>query len=217
MKPVALICGMLVLPLFELRADDSKGPALLVRPTLNEPRYTEDRISVQAVSGALFSQTALGPDVPTFNYSQTNIRLGWMLNTPDPADGVLAGNWEALIELSANGIFEGSGNVMIGPAALVRYNFVQPDWKVVPYVQAGLGFVYTDAYEDKNQRAIGQAIEFTPQAGAGVRILVSKDWSVDVEGMFHHVSNAGMADRNLGINAVGGLVGATYHFEKLWQ
>lgn len=217
MKPVALICGMLALPFSGLRADDSKGPALLVRPTLNEPRYAEDRISVQAVTGALFSQTALGPDVPEFNYSQTNIRLGWMLNTPDPAGGVLAGNWEALIELSANGIFEGSGNIMIGPSALVRYNFVQPDWKVVPYVQAGLGFVYTDAYEDKNQRAIGQAIEFTPQAGAGVRILVSKDWSVDVEGMFHHVSNAGMADRNLGINAVGGLVGATYHFEKLWQ
>jgi len=215
MKSAVSCLALLVVAAVRLEAGE--GPALLVRPTLSDSRYIEDRISVQAVSGALFSQTRLGPDVPDFNYSQTNIRLGWMLNTPDPGNGWLAGNWEALIELSANGIFEGSGNIMIGPSALVRYNFVQPDWKVVPYLQAGLGFVYTDAYEDKGQRAIGQAIEFTPRAGAGVRILVSKDWSVDVEGLFHHVSNAGLADRNLGVNAVGGLVGATYHFEKLWQ
>lgn len=218
MKPVALTWTLFVFSVFCLQAEDEKGPALLVRPTLSdEPRYCEDRISVQAISGVYFSQTTFGPNIPTFVYPQNNLRLGWMLNTPDPADGFLAGNWEAVLELSVNLIVEGAGDIMIGPTALIRYNFVQPDWKVVPFIQGGVGFVYTDAYEDKFQRAVGQAFEFTPQAGVGMKILVSDDWSVDIEGMFHHVSNAGMSNRNLGINSFGALVGATYQFEKLWK
>ncbi|MDX6767495.1 MAG: acyloxyacyl hydrolase [Candidatus Methylacidiphilales bacterium] len=190
---------------------------LRIAPALNEPRFVEDRISVQAVTGALFSGTGIGPKIPTFNYAQTNLRLGWMLNTPNPEGGFFAGNWEALAELSASGVFDGFGSVVIGPTALVRYNFVQPNWKVVPYVQAGAGIVYTDAYEDDNQQAIGQAIEFTPQASVGFKFLVNEEWSVDLEGMFHHISNASIAERNHGVNALGGFIGATYNFDKLWN
>jgi len=180
------------------------------------PRYTEDRISLQLVSGALFSTNSVGPDVPTYNYSQTNLRLGWMLNTPS-GDGFFSGNVEAIAELSGSFLFEGSGNLFIGPTALLRYNFVQPGWKVIPYVQGGIGIVYTDAYEDRSQKAIGQALEFTPQASIGLKYLVADDWSIDLEAMFHHISNANLADRNSGINAIGGFLGATYFFEKLWE
>lgn len=180
------------------------------------PRYTEDRISVQVTTGALFSTNSVGPDVPTYNYSQTNLRLGWMLNTPSE-EGFFSGNVEAVLELSGSFLFEGSGDVFIGPTALLRYNFVQPGWKVIPYIQGGAGIVYTDAYEDRSQRAIGQALEFTPQASIGMKYLVTEDWSIDVEAMFHHISNANLADRNSGINAVGGFVGATYFFDKLWE
>jgi hypothetical protein len=194
---------------------EMSAPAAL-RPALEDDRYIEDRITFQVVSGALFSPVGLGPDHPTFNYAQTNLRLGWMLNSPGQ-DHPLRGNFEAIIELSTSGIFNGFGDIIIGPTALVRYNFVQPDWKVVPYIQAGAGIVYTDAYEDRTQDAIGQAIEFTPQASVGAKFLVAKDWSVDVEGMFHHISNASIANRNDGVNALGGFIGATYYFDKLWQ
>jgi hypothetical protein len=46
---------------------------------------------------------------------------------------------------------------------------------------------------------------------------VAEDWSVDVEGMFHHISNASIASRNDGVNALGGFIGATYYFDKLWK
>lgn len=187
-----------------------------LRPALEDERFIEDRITFQVVSGALFSPVGLGPDHPTFNYAPTNLRLGWMLNSPGE-DHPLRGNFEAIIELSASGIFNGFGDIIIGPTALVRYNFVQPGWKVVPYIQAGAGIVYTDAYEDRTQDAIGQAIEFTPQASVGAKILVSREWSVDVESMFHHISNASISSRNDGTNAFGGLVGATYYFDRLWD
>jgi hypothetical protein len=194
---------------------EMSAPAAL-RPALEDQRYVEDRITFQVVSGALFSPIGVGPDHPTFNYAQTNLRLGWMLNTPGQ-DHPLRGNFEAIIELSTSGIFNGFGDIIIGPTALVRYNFVQPGWKVVPYIQGGAGIVYTDAYEDRTQDAIGQAIEFTPQASVGAKFLVAEDWSVDVEGMFHHISNASIASRNDGVNALGGFIGATYYFDKLWK
>lgn len=207
---------LLLALILTLHAGTPMSAPVGIRPALEEERFVEDRITVQAVTGALFSPVGIGPDHPTFNYAQTNLRLGWMLNSPGE-DHPLRGNFEAILELSASGVFNGFGNVLIGPSALVRYNFVQPGWIVVPYIQGGAGIVYTDAYEDRSQRAIGQAIEFTPQASIGARFLVAEDWSVDVEGMFHHISNANLADRNKGINALGGFVGASYYFDKLWD
>lgn len=212
--------SLLVVSDFSLRADQpdlSKQILTDVQDTsLPRSQFTEDRISVQLVTGALFSTTSVGPDVPTYNYSQTNIRLGWMLNTPSE-EGPFSGNFEALIDLSTSILFEGSGDVFVGPTALIRYNFVQPGWKVVPYIQGGVGIVYTDAYEDKTQNAIGQALEFTPQASIGCCYLINEDWSIDVEAMFHHISNANLAERNSGINSVGGFIGATYFFDKIWD
>lgn len=177
--------------------------------------FVEDRISVQLVSGALFS-TGIGPRIKEINYQQNNIRLGWMLNTPS-LNHPLSGNFELLLELSGSAIMSSYGDVIIGPTALARYNFVQPDWWAVPYIQLGAGVVYTDAYEDKDQNAIGQAVEFTPQASVGSRFLISQNWSVDAEFMYHHISNASMANRNLGSNALGGFLGVSYFFDKLWQ
>ena len=73
--------------------------------------------------------------------------------------------------------------------------------------------VYNDIYKDETQQAIGQAIEFTPQCSLGFRYLINKNWSLDGEAMFYHMSNAGMADRNRSINALGGFVGVTYFFD----
>jgi hypothetical protein len=178
--------------------------------------FTEDRISFEIMTGSLFSTNSIGPDIQTFDYAPLDLRVGWMLTSPE-GEGFFRGNLEALLELSSNFIYNGPGNIFFGPTAFLRYNFVQPDWCVVPYVQLGAGIVYTDAYHDQTQQAIGQGIEFTPQASIGLKYLLNDNWSLNVEGMYHHVSNAGMADRNLGVNSLGFLVGATYYFDKLWK
>ncbi len=58
-----------------------------------------------------------------------------------------------------------------------------------------------------------EAIEFTPQASLGLHYLIDEKWSIDAEAMFHHISNAGLAERNRGINALGGFIG-TYLFKS---
>lgn len=172
--------------------------------------FVQGSLSFQLVSGALFSLRNLPEDSPDFNYAQTNLRLGYMLTSPDPQGGFFRGNWEGLVEISNSIIFQGFGNYIGGITALFRYNFLQPDWQVIPYIQGGAGIVYNDAYKDETQRAIGQAIEFTPQFSVGLHYRVTSQWAVDLEGMLHHISNAGMSQRNRSINALGGFVGVTY-------
>ena len=136
-----------------------------------------------------------------------------MLNTPTGAS-MLRGNFEALIEISNSFITKGPGNYISGVAGDLRYNFVQPNAKLVPYVQVGVGVVLTDihTYEDGWQLT-SQALNFTPQGSVGVRYKAGKNWSIDMEAMFHHISNAGMGESNAGINSGGILLGFTYFFD----
>ncbi|MES2309908.1 MAG: acyloxyacyl hydrolase [Verrucomicrobiota bacterium] len=192
----------------------------LNRKTLSTPYHQEEvhtspfqegNMSFEAMAGPFFSPiTGKSGTRPDFDFVSTSLRLGWMLSTPGETETWNRGNWEALLDLQTSGIFNGAGNVMVGPALLLRYNFVQPDWKWVPYVQIGGGVVYTDAYQDQNQRLIGQAVEFTPQAAAGFHYFLNQNWSLNAELSFMHVSNANMASRNVGVNALGGMVGFSY-------
>jgi len=150
-------------------------------------------------------------------YVQNDLRFGWMLNTPSEKEWILRGNFEALFEATYSRITSGFGNYMYGFTAFIRYNFVQPDAKLLPYFQVGAGVVYTDAYKDLTQKLIGQSIEFTPQGSLGLRYLLAKNWSFDAEAILHHVSNASLDERNIGVNSLGGFVGFTYFFDKPWQ
>lgn len=191
------------------RADETSA----IDPEPTGAIYTKGRISLQLVSGALFSITGFSEGSPALNYAQTNLRLGWMLASPGPGQSALRGNWEGLVEISNSIIFKGPGNYIGGITGLLRYNFVQPDWNLIPYIQGGLGIVYNDVYKDDTQQAIGQAIEFTPQCSIGVHYLIDKNWAVAAEGMFHHISNAGLSKRNRSLNSLGAFIGVTYFFD----
>ena len=43
-------------------------------------------------------------------------------------------------------------------------------------------------------------------------VLLNRDWSLNVEGIHQHVSNANTSDRNVGLNALGGLLGFSRAF-----
>jgi lipid A 3-O-deacylase len=173
--------------------------------------FDKGRLSLQLISGSLFSSQI--NNTPVMDYWQTNLRLGYALNQPKQAKSILRGNFEAILGVSYSIVYEGPGSYVAGLTALLRYNFVQPGSRLIPYFQAGSGIAYTDAYRDNSQDAIGQSIEFTPQASVGFRYLIRENWSLDAEGMYHHISNGGMAQRNAGINAFGGFLGLTYFFD----
>jgi opacity protein-like surface antigen len=104
------------------------------------------------------------------------------------------------------------GHIVTGPSLLLRYNYVQPGCRLNPYTQVGAGVVYTDAYRDQSQAAIGESVEFLLQGGVGCRYVLSPHWSADIEGEYQHISNGRLASRNLGVNNVGLSIGLTYYF-----
>ena len=82
----------------------------------------------------------------------------------------------------------------------------------VAYVQVGAGIVRNNIYKDENQWMIGGPTEFTLRSGLGMRFVIADRWSLDAEGALEHISNAGLSDRNQGMNASGFLVGITHYF-----
>jgi lipid A 3-O-deacylase len=177
--------------------------------------FAKGRLSAQFVAGALFGPVSWINDHRTLNYVQTNLRLGWMVTSPKERKYVGKGNLELLAELTNSVVYRGFGNYFRGFTLLGRYNLFLSNPKVVPYFQGGAGVVVTDADRDLSQTAIGQGVEFSLQASLGLHYFIGRDWSLDGEAMYHHVSNAGLAKRNEGVNAAGGFVGITYYFDRL--
>jgi hypothetical protein len=66
---------------------------------------------------------------------------------------------------------------------------------VRPYVEAGIGIIYTDFQLEK----MGLRVNFNPQAGVGVQLTESP---LFFSLRFHHVSNGGLHDDNDGINTM---------------
>ena len=147
-----------------------------------------------------------------FEYAPISVRLGYVLHDCWLDGTWLRGNNSLLVDWMAAPVTGGSGNFITGPSLLLRYQLQQPNSRLVPYLQAGAGILLNDAYHDKTQGLIGGPIEFLLRYEGGVHIFVTRTWSIDLEGGFHHISNADIYSRNIGVNDCGFMIGATYRF-----
>lgn len=147
----------------------------------------------------------------TINYHLEVFRLGWMYDSPRHT-GWLRGNNEFFLETFGGVVTHGPGNYLIGGSPLWRYNFVQPEVRLVPYIQIGMGALGNNIYKDKRQQEIGQGFEFALQGGLGLKYLINDRWAVSVEADYRHISDGGMTSRNQGLNSFGGLMLVSYAF-----
>jgi lipid A 3-O-deacylase len=97
--------------------------------------------------------------------------------------------------------------ILGGGALGMHYNFIQPGWRLVPYLGLSLGMSGNNLYENQNQRIIGGPFAFVLQAKAGARLFIRKNWGLILEGGFEHVSNLNIYQRNVGLNQFGGRLG----------
>ena len=171
-------------------------------------------------TGAFDLQFALGPEIsiqqtsalrPNIDYGLAVLRVGNMLDTVR-GSGFFRGNDEVMLEAIGGPIYTGPGSALGGLSLMYRRNFVPPGARIIPYFDVGAGGVYSDAYHQKVQRALGSPFEFDLQAGLGLRYRISAKWSLDGEASYRHLSNANFASRNYGTNGFGGLVGFSYAF-----
>jgi lipid A 3-O-deacylase len=155
-----------------------------------------------------YRSEAIGPRIPRFEYVPVAFRLGC---GPKEEGGFFARHVSFLAEVTVDPITETFGNIATGPSVMVRFDAC-PQQRICPYFQAGTGFVFTDAYRDKDQRAIGEEFEFLQQLEVGVRWKLTDSLAIQSEFGLQHISNAGLAGRNLGANSLGFSVGFQWTF-----
>jgi len=173
--------------------------------------FDKGRKEFQSLTGVYWSFTPDSSPRPTLNSTMSSYRLGIMLNDVR-GDGCLRGNYEFLLEAFGGTIYQGPGHGLGGATLQLRYNFVQPDTRWVPYFQIGAGGVYSDMDKDPTRSVVGSALNFNLQSAIGLRYLVKKKWAVSVEGGYRHISNAGFTKGNAGLNSVGAQIGLSYFF-----
>jgi lipid A 3-O-deacylase len=178
-----------------------------------ESPFVKGGNELELSAGAFGSlETSGDPTRPNTGFALGSLRFGRMLTSPS-GSGCLRGNWEILAGVFGGGIFEGPGNALGGADVLLRYNFVQPGARVVPFFQIGGGGVFSDAaHDDQIQHLIGSDWSFVLEGEAGARFLLSSHWAITVGAQFYHISNADIAVRNRGLNALGGVLGVDYFF-----
>ncbi len=124
-------------------------------------------------------------------------QLGQVL-TEEWGSGLLAGNVELLIEPMAAHYYEPFSASAFGGSLVVKYNFLSfGRW--MPFWDGGAGMLWTDLAPRIPEQST--QFNFILQTGPGASYFVSENWAITTGIRFHHISNAGIGDRNTGLNA----------------
>ncbi len=125
-------------------------------------------------------------------------RYGWVLTEPH-GPGFLRGRFEYAVDaVPVFVVFQPTNTAYgaaIDPFALI-WDF-DSHGRIVPYAELGGGALFTNRQVPDGT----SSINFTPDAAFGMHYLAKKvTWSADVR--FMHISNAGLATLNPGINTL---------------
>ncbi len=117
------------------------------------------------------------------------------------------GSSRAYLEPAAAFIPHPAKTYILGVNVILRHT-IRVGGRFSPYIEGGAGLLNTNL----RTRALGESIEFMPQVGAGLHLHVTERVSLNAGYRWHHISNAGLAERNLGINSHFPYAGFSYFF-----
>lgn len=109
-------------------------------------------------------------------------------------------NWH--VEAGFASILNKDGEYLFGISPLIlQYKFADPKKSWAPNILVGAGFSYTNWDEDDvAPRELGGEFQFLLHAGAGLEFFTNwGDYSLNYR--LFHISNAGIKDPNIGLNA----------------
>lgn len=207
----ALFHGLLT---FLLLTAVNGGTAPPVIPIAGPPEadvFAKGQHEFQNVTGIFYFFDRGDNDGPSIDLAVNSIRLGLMLSNPR-GSGFFAGNYELLGEVFAGPIFQGPGSVTAGATLFIRYNFIQPEARVVPYLQIGGGGIYTDISERKSRGLVSLPVEFNLQGTGGLRFMLNRRCSILLEAGYRHISNGTIKLPNRGVDSAGGNLGFGFFF-----
>ncbi len=188
--------------LFPLLAFAGSQDASTASEELNRPRF-----EIAAESGYLLGAFD-NPNSYEIGAEFISGRVRWGLNDNK---GWLRGYNQFCITAMAEPIFRGVENHYFGVNFGARYNFVQPNSRLVPYFSGGLGLGWIDSHPNV-PGAQGQDFTFNVLTAAGLSYQVTENWKISAGILYQHLSNGGQTDPNPSLNLFGPQIGVSYSF-----
>ncbi len=127
------------------------------------------------------------------------------------SDGWLRGFNQVYLLAMAEPIFRGPENYYFGISMGLRYNFVRPGARLIPYVSGGVGAGFIDSHANVFG-AQGQDFTFNILTAAGVAYKMNEHWRANIGVLYQHLSNGGQTDPNPSLNLLGPQLGINYSF-----
>jgi hypothetical protein len=135
-------------------------------------------------------------------------RIRWGVND---SDSWARGYNQFCLTLMAEPIVRGIENHYFGINFGGRYNFVRPNWRIVPYFSGGLGLGWIDSSPDM-RGSQGQDFTFNILTAIGFSYQIDSHWKIDAGAQYQHLSNGGQTDPNPSLNLIGPQIGVSYSF-----
>ena len=160
-------------------------------------RVTKGTLEFGFLTGYWQGNNAFGNE-PSANRSAVYFlpQLGLVL-TDEIGSGLTSGNVEVLIEPLAAHYYQPFSASAFGGSLMVKYNFLDfGRW--MPFWDGGAGMLWTDLGPRIPEQST--QFNFVLQTGPGVSYFVTENTAVTLGIRFHHISNAGIGDRNIGLN-----------------
>jgi lipid A 3-O-deacylase len=111
----------------------------------------------------------------------------------------------------AEPIFRGIENHYFGINFGLRYNFVRPNSRFIPYFSGGLGLGWIDSNANV-PAGQGQDFTFNILTAAGISYRLNQRWKLDAGLLYQHLSNGGQTDPNPSLNLLGPQLAVSYSF-----
>ena len=141
------------------------------------------------------------------DFITARIRWGQYLDSP----GILRGYNQVYFSFLAEPIIRGIENHYFGINVGLRYNFVRPGSRFIPYFSGGLGLGWIDSHPDQ-PGGQGQDFTFNILSAAGVSYKFSDRFSGQLGVLYQHLSNGGQTNPNPSLNLLGPQIGFTFTF-----
>jgi opacity protein-like surface antigen len=179
------------------------------------------------VGGTTFSTASI--DAPRFEFAAESAYLLGFINSPHgyeigaefltarvrwgvmENDSWLRGYNQFYLTALAEPIFRGIENYYFGMNFGLRYNFMRPNSRFVPYFSGGVGLGWIDSHANISG-AQGQDFTFNILTAAGVSYRLNDRWKLNAGLLYQHLSNAGQTSPNPSLNLLGPQIGVTYSF-----
>ncbi len=118
------------------------------------------------------------------------------------------GIFELIVEPLTSAVISPNNNAEVGCSFFLRYS-QKVHSRVAFYLEFGLGMLYTTQHTIEQ----GSQFNFTTQPGLGMLFFFNKSYAMSFGYRFRHVSNAGTASPNRGLDFNTAVIGLTHFFE----